>query len=541
VAAGVAQPPETIEARYTALARQGRFIRASGSETWPDGTTTACYQFKHALYYEVVCARVSVGQRVQLHREIGARKEAGHGARAPEIAAELAVHFARGHDATRAVHYLHHAAENALRRSAYDAAITHIRQGLHLLGSLPDTPGRVQRELSFLTTLGLALVATKGQADGEVESTLVRARELCDRLSDPSHRFEILGGLFSFYVVRSQLHAARDVAEQLVALAERQRDASSRLVAHWALGQTLLFQGALVPARAQLEHAMALYESQEHHTLGVRAGFPGNLGVFSRCFAAHTLWHLGYPDRALRHIRAALSLAEMLAHPFSRALALAYAAMLYQFRGEQRWAQEAAETAITLCQEQGFSYYLGWVTIMKGWAVTAQGSSEEGMGQMRQGLAALRATGAALRQPYYLALLAEAHRRAGQVESGLALLAEGLTEVQRHGECWHEAELHRLRGGLLLRAGVHAACWHADGDAGSTGAEQCFHQALVTARRQDAKSLELRAAVNLARLWQRKGNHAEARDLLAPVYAWFTEGFQTADLRDAKALLDEIG
>jgi len=543
VAAGVAQAPETIEARYTALARQGRFIRASGSEAWPDGTMTACYQFKHALYYEVVYARVSVGQRVHLHQEIGARKEAGYGARAPEIAAELAVHFARGRDATRAVHYLHHAAENALRRSAYDAAITHISQGLHLLGSLPDTAERTQRELSFLTTLGLALVATKGQAHGEVESTFVRARELCDRLGDSPQQFMVLGGLFSFYVVRSQLQAACEVAEQLLALAERQLDTSLRLVAHWALGQTLLFQGALVPARARLEHGIALYKPQEHYALSVRAGFPGDLGVFCRCFAAHTLWHLGYPDQALRHIREALSLAEVLAHPFSRALALAYAAMLYQFRREQRLAQEAAETAITLCQEQGFSYYLAWVTIMKGWALTAQGPSEEGMAQMRQGLAAIRATGAALRQPYYLALLAEAHGQAGQVESGLALLAEGLTEVHGHGECWQEAELHRLRGVLLLRAGVRATCSHANSDADSidTGAEQCFQQALVTARRQDAKSLELRAALNMARLWQQKGNHAEARDLLAPVYAWFTEGFQTADLRDAKALLDEMG
>jgi predicted ATPase len=148
----------------------------------------------------------------------------------------------------------------------------------------------------------------------------------------------------------------------------------------------------------------------------------------------------------------------------------------------------------------------------------------------------------ALRQPYYLALLADGQGQAGQVESGLTLLAEALTEVHRHGEYWHEAELHRLRGLLLLRGGVPATCSHADGDAASidTGAEQCFHQALMTARRQDAKSLELRAAVNLARLWQRKGNHAKARDLLTPLYAWFTEGFHTADLRDAKALLDEM-
>jgi predicted ATPase/DNA-binding winged helix-turn-helix (wHTH) protein len=543
VAAGVAQAPETIETRYTALARQGRFIRASGSEIWPDGTMTACYEFKHALYYEVVYARVSAGQRLHLHQQIGARKEAGYGAQAPEIAAELAVHFARGGDAARAVQYLDHAAAIALRRSAYDTAIAHLTQGLDLLRSLPDTAERAQHELSFLSTLGLALVATKGQAHVEVESTFVRARELCHRLGDSPQLSLALGGLLGFYVVRSQLKAAWNVGEQLLALAERQPDTPLRVVAHWALGQTLLFQGALIPARAQLERGIALYEPQAPRALGLHAGFPGDLGVFCRCFAAHTLWHLGYPDQALRRIREALSLAEELAHPFSRALALAYAAMLYQFRREQALAHEAAETAMTLCREQGFAYYLAWVTIMKGWAQTAQGIREQGMVQMRQGMAAIRATGAELRQPYYRALLAGAYGEAGQVESGLALLAEGLTEAHRHNECWQEAELHRLRGELLLRAGVHATRSHADGDADGiyAGAEQCFQQALATARRQEAKSLELRAAVNLARLWQQKGHDAKARDVLAPVYAWFTEGFHTADLRDARALLDEMG
>jgi predicted ATPase len=206
-------------------------------------------------------------------------------------------------------------------------------------------------------------------------------------------------------------------------------------------------------------------------------------------------------------------------------------------------AQEAAEAAMTLCREQGFSYYLAWVTIMKGWALTAQGIREQGIADMRQGLAAIRATGAQLRQPYYLALLAEAYGDAGQTESGLALLTEGLTEAHRHGECWQEAELHRLRGELLLRARANAARSDANGDVEdiAPAAEQCFHQALATARRQEAKSLELRAAVNLARLWQQNGNSAEARDLLVPVYEWFTEGFHTADLRDARALLDEMG
>ena len=292
-----------------------------------------------------------------------------------------------------------------------------------------------------------------------------------------------------------------------------------------------------------LEQGIGLYERKEHHDLGLRAGFPGDLGVFCRCFAAHTLWHLGYPDQALQHIQQALTLAQELAHPFSRALALAYAAMLYQFRRETQLAREAAETAIGLCQEQGFAYYLAWVTVMRGWALTAQRQGDEGMAEMRRGLDAIRATGARLRQPYYLALLAEACGQTGEVEAGVKMLAEGLGAAHHHGECWQEAELYRLQGELLI--GSHdprasrsqpSGCQTID-----TRVERCFHQALAIARRQHAKSLELRAAMSLARLWKRKGKRAEAYDLLVPIYHWFTEGFDTADLRDAKALLGELG
>ena len=532
VAAGVAQPPAAIEARYAGFARQGQFVRASGIETWPDGTMTACYQFKHALYHEVVYARVSAEHRTHLHRQIGDRKEAGYGAQARQIAAELAVHFARGGDAGRAVHYLRCAAENALHRSAYQEAIAHITQGLEALTALPDSPERARHELGFLTTLGLALVATKGQAHSDVERTYERARTLCRRLGAPAQLFQVLWGLFSFHVVRAQLSAAWDVGQQLMALAERPPDTSLRMVAHFALGQTLLFQGQLVPARTHLEQGIALYDPKEHHGLSTRAGFPGDLGVFCRCFAAHTLWHLGYPDQALQRIDQALTLAQELAHPFSRALALAYAAMHYQFRREEHRAHEAAEAAVALCREHGFPYYLAWGTIMQGWALTAMRQGEEGMAQMRRGMAAMRTTGAQLRGPYYLALLAEACGQTGQAEAGLTMLAEGLSEARQPGECWHEAELHRLRGELLLLRDPHTS---------DTEVEQCFHRAIGLARQQQARSLELRAAISLARLWQHEGNQVAAYDLLAPIYDWFTEGFDTADLQDAKALLDELG
>jgi predicted ATPase len=542
-AAGVAQTVATIEARYAALARQAQFIRESGTETWPDGTVTACYRFKHALYHEVVYARVPADHRMQLHRQIGERKETGYGAQARTVAAELAAHFSRGADYPRAVHYLHCAAVNALQRSAYQEAIGHLTQGLEALASLPDTRERAQRELEVLTTLGLALVATEGQAHESVERTYARARTLCDRLAAPKQLPQVLCGLFSFHAVRAQFAAAWDVGQHLLALAERPPDTALRMVAHFALGQTSLFQGRLVLARAHLEQGIALYDPEEHHGLSARAGFPGDLGVFCRCFAAHTLWHLGYPDQALQGIHQALALAQERPHPFSRALALAYAAMLHQFRREEHLAQETAQAAVALCREQGFPYYLAWGTILQGWALTAMQPGEEGMAQMRDGMAAIRATGARLRWPYYLALLADACARTREPDAALAMLAEGLAEARRHGECWQEAELHRLQGELSLlrdRQGL-ASQVNRGSYASDAAAEGCFHRALRVARQQRARSLELRAALSLARVWQRKGKRVAAYRLLAPVYDWFTEGFDTADLQDVRLLLDELG
>jgi predicted ATPase len=224
-------------------------------------------------------------------------------------------------------------------------------------------------------------------------------------------------------------------------------------------------------------------------------------------------------------------MAQALAHPYSLALAHDYAAMLFQFRRAGSTAQKSAETAMALCTERGFAYYLAWGTIMQGWALVRQGQREEGMAQMRRGLAAIGATGAELRRPYYLALHAEVCGAVGQFGDGLTMLAEARAAMRSTGECWTEAELHRLTGELLCRQSV----------VDTPQAEVCFRQALDVARHQQAKSLELRAAMSLSRLWQRQGRRAEARDLLAPIYYWFTEGFDTADLQEARALLNEPG
>jgi predicted ATPase len=334
--------------------------------------------------------------------------------------------------------------------------------------------------------------------------------------------------LFSFHVVRAELAAAWKVAEQLRDLAQRQQDRARLLTAHLTLGETLLFEGKFVQARAHLEQGVALYTPELSQPLKTGTGFPVDLGVFQLCFLAHTLWHLGYPDQAHATMQQALTVANALADPFSVAVARDYEAMLYQFRGETSRVGDSSAVAILLCKEQGFAYYLAWGSFMQGWMLQERGQDQAGVDQMRHSLAAIRATGAALRQPYYMRLLAEACGKAGRIDD-LAFLDEALACVDRTGERWDEAELHRVKGELLLN---HTSRGEA--------VEESISRALDIARAQGARALELRATVSLGRLWQRHGKGMQARQRVTEIYNWFTEGFDTADLQAARALLDSL-
>jgi len=300
------------------------------------------------------------------------------------------------------------------------------------------------------------------------------------------------------------------------------------------VGPTLSWLGELTLGRAHLEQGIALYDPQQHLSHAFLYGGHDS-GTCCQAIVARILWLLGYPDQALRRFYEALTLAQKLSHPFSLANVLFLAAPVHQLRWEGQAAQERAEALVVLCNEQGFVQFLAGGTILQGWALAEQGQYEEGIAQIRQGLAAYQATGAELWRPYFLALLVEAYRKAGQNEEGLAVVAGALTMVDRTGERWYEAELYRLKAELTLQTKIHGREAEVQQEA-----EECFHKAIDVARRQSAKSLELRAATSLARLWQRQGKKAEAHCLLSKVYHWFTEGFDTADLQDAKMLLDEL-
>ena len=528
VAAVVHQATEDIEARLAVLAHHGQFIEAGGLVEWPDGTVAAGYSFRHDLYRETLSDRIPPSRQQRWHLQIGLRKETGYGAQAREIAAELAVHFEQGRDADRALRYLQYAADNALRRSAHADAITRLTKALALLKMLPETPERAQRELVLQTTLGPALMATKGYAAPEVEYAYARARELCQQMGETPQMFQAVWGLWYFYLVRAELQRARELGEQLLSVAQRVQAPVLLLLAHRMLGHTLSFLGEFSTAYVHLERGMTLYAPEQHRSLASLYG--QDQGVICQSWAALTLWCLGYPDQALRRIRAGLTLAQELAHPFSLAYAICFAGMLCQLRRDVAAAQERATAAIVLCTEQGFAHYLARGRILRGWTMAEQGQGAEGLAQMRQGLTAYQDTGAEVFRPYYLAFLAEAHGKVGQAEEGLTVLAQALAAVHKTGERLYEAELYRLKGELLL---VRSA-------ENSEEAEAYFQQTLLVARHQQAKSLELRGAMSLSRLWQHQGKRAAAYDLLAPVYSWFTEGFDTADLQEAKALLEDL-
>jgi predicted ATPase len=440
----------------------------------------------------------------------------------------VARHCAAAGQDEAAIGYWQRAGQRALQGSAYVEAVAHLTQGLAVLTTLPETPARLQQELDLQVALGAALRNTKGAAAPEVERAYTRARKLCAQLGDTPQLFPVLRGLMQYYLNRGDLQTATQLGEQLLRLAQAQPDPAHLLLAHYQLGNVWFWRGEPAAARTHHTQALALYDPQTHRALAARYGI--DPGVFSGSYLARELWYLGYPDQALQHSQAACTLAQEVTHPLSLAQALVYAAIVHQYRREVLAVHAQAAAALTLATAQGFVQRVTWSTVLHGWALAMQGQSEAGPAAMRQGLTADLATGATLWQPYFLGLLAEAYGAGGHPDEGLHALAEALAVLDATELRYYAAELSRLKGALLLQQAIPDA----------TQAEACFQQALDVARQQQAKSWELRAATSLARLWQSQGQRQEAYDVLAPVYHWFTEGFDTADLQEAKILLDQL-
>jgi class 3 adenylate cyclase/predicted ATPase len=505
----------------------------------------ASYLFKHALIQETAYQSLLKSKRQQYHQQIAQILE-GRFPETKETQPELlAHHYTEAGLIAQAIPYWQQAGEKATVRSAYVEAISHLIKGIELLKTLPDTPERTQQELALQFALGMALVTTKGFASPEGGNVIARARELCRQVGETPQLLGVLVGVVVFYLNRAELKTAHELAEQYLRLAQSVQDPYPLVWAHLLMGMPLFNLGEFVLAQEHLEQGMAFYDPLQHRVLAFRAGADPGTGTLS--MGAFALWSLGYPDQALKRHREALTLAQEVSHPLSLANTLANAAWLHVLRREEQEIQERAEALVALCNEQGFAQYLASDPILRGWALAEQGQGEEGIEQIRQGMAAWQATGAELWRPFFLALLADSYGNVGQTEQGLATVIDALVQVEKTGERWYEAELYRLKGQLTLQQFQvpDSRFQQVDNPQSASRnpqleAEECFLKAIEVARRQQAKSWELQAATSLSRLWQRQGKKNEARQLLGEIYGWFTEGFETKDLQEAKALLEEL-
>nr|MBS0021423.1 AAA family ATPase [Gammaproteobacteria bacterium] len=485
---------------------------------------SASYTFKHAMVQDVAYESLLKSKRRQLHASVAAALDEENAE--PEI---LAHHYSEAGLYESALTYWLKAGQRALERSANLETVTHLRKGLGLLRTLPESSENSLCELALQLVLGPALMALKGYAAQEVEPVYTRARELCQRVGGPSQLFAATWGLWLHNQQAGQLKQARDLAEDVLAIAEKQEDTALLLQAHHAAWATLHRLGELAVCKHHAEQGIGLYDIKEHGTHSYLYG-GHDPGVCAQTHVGIVLWCQGCPDRALERALDALELSEQLSHPFSRADALFGSARVHLFRREYDLAQACAKEMITLSTEHGFSLLEAWGTIIQGSATVNEGQTQGIIEKMCLGVAVTRDTGAQAHVPYLLSLLVDAYLQTSQVDEGLATVADAIELIERTGERYWEAEVFRLKGELLLM--------HSTRD--QVEAERCFNQTLKIATTQGAKLLELRGAMSLARLWRKHEKHEEVRNLLAPIYNWFTEGFDTADLKEAKALLEQL-
>jgi class 3 adenylate cyclase/predicted ATPase len=484
------------------------------------------YLFKHALVQEAAYATLLRRTRQQLHARIAAALEV----RSPELMdsqpERFAQHYAEAGLVENSVACWGKAGRRSAARSAMAEAAAQFKKGLDQLALLPDNPERLQQELEFRSSLGVVLNAVKGFAAPETGQAYTRARELWEQLGSPSEFLHIPYGQSRYHVLRGELDRAQSLAEDLLRLSCQRDDVAGLVLGHASAGQNLLSAGRFALSRSHLEEVLALYDPISHRSLVRQAGVHPH--VPAQAFLGNVLFCLGYPDQALARSNAAIAEARRLAHPPSLAASLALGARLLSLVGDNAVLGEWVDQLVAVATEQGFPHWRSLGAIYRGWVKVKNGDLPEGILLLRSGSTASRAAGAELWMPHYIALLASACEIAGQIEEGLTLLDDALQIVERTGERWFAAELNRHKGQLLLRQGH------------SEAAEVLYRKALSIAEEQEAKLWELRAAASLARLRRDQGRLTEARDLLAPVYGWFTEGFDTADLKEAKALIDEL-
>jgi tetratricopeptide (TPR) repeat protein len=446
---------------------------------------------------------------------------------------ELAFHYNSSTNARKAVEYLGRAAAQAARRTAHNQAVTYVTSAIERLREWPADAQRTQQEIALQLTMGPALDATLGHSTPQAESAYSRAYELCREIDDQPQLFRVMSGLWAVYQVQGKFDSARELGLKLLDLAEHLRRPLFLLGAHEALGTTLLWVGEFASAREHLEQGSSFYDPEKRRSKSFRA--IQDPGVDCLSFTALTLWYLGYSEQALRKIDEAIALARALAHPYTLAYSFAHGAYVHKQRREAEAARASSEAAIAICSKHGFPFFLGIATVIRGWAIAHQGQKQEGVREILRGLDIYKTTGSGINWAWILICLAETYDIAKNLPEAANAAREAVLAVTKTGERRDEAEVHRLIGVLTWRQKARSSAIQ-----NKSQAEQHFRKAIEVARHQNAKSCQLRATTSLARLLRDTNRRDEARTMLSEIYNWFAEGFDTADLKDAKALLDEL-
>jgi class 3 adenylate cyclase/predicted ATPase len=489
----------------------------------------ARYIFKHALIQDAAYQSLLRRTRQHYHRQVAELLESGF-ADAVETSPELlAHHYSEAGLPAPALAYWRKAGENATRRSANQEAIGHLTAGLAQLVQLPETQERAKQELTLQRLLGQASFAARGYASPEAARAFNRARELCARLENDDSIFPVLSGVFLFQMTGAYHANSVVTANEIMQRSGRTDNPAARLAGNLVSGLGAFHLGTLAPARAHFDKAIEYYRAiavEEAARLPYEYGVDPGAAAFG--YAAWCLWLLGHPSQALRHGDEALAILERGGHGFTHSRGLYWNSLLHACRREWSIVEERAAAAIVSAQERGLAMVVAVARIMRAAARAVLDPNDEFATEIREALTAYRATGARVQSTYHLVLLAQALAACGRHGEGLAAVQEAAALVEETGERFVEAELHRVEGNLLLTTD------------GAAEAEVCYVRALEVARAQQGRSLELRAACDLARLWAERGERSRAAELLAPVYGWFTEGFDTTDLKEAKALLDGL-
>ena len=510
----------TLQTALEQLTRAG-LIFSSGEP--PDCT----YTFKHALLQEAAYESLLRGRRQQLHRGIAEALEDQFTELAETQPQLMAHHLAQAGLTERAIDYLRKAGQRANQSSANAEAVGHLNLALELLQSLPHSAERKRKALELQVMLAQAMIAGRGYAALETREVLLQAKTLTDKSTEASQKFTILYGVWASYYVAGEVAMQQRAAKDFLAEAERHADTAPLCLSHRTLGTTYVQMGEFAVGRKHLERARELYDP-EHHSQS-KYLYGQDIGATALSYLCWSLWHLGYVDQAAAVAAEAEKRADALSHPFTLAYTICHArGMMDIFRRCPEDTQSYANAVISICTEHDFPFWAAGGRILEGWAIACRGRIDEGIKKLDEGLAAWRNTGARLWLPIFLALKAEAHAKAGRSDTALKTIDEALAISDETGERWAVAEVLRIKA-ALLQATKRAA---------DEEIEHLLVKSLETARRQQALSWQLRTACDLARFWQGQGRDDEALTLLQSIYGQFTEGFGTADLIQAKALLE---